>query len=97
MSKNESPHPRFATRWFLDFALCLLVLLLAVGFTVREEAVAATHKHAIAVIIGNKNYVCEVPDDATAIKRYVIDVLGYRDGNIIDPRDAGFVRSLCPL
>ena len=27
-------------------------------------------------------------NDAAAIKRYVIDVLGYRDGNIIDLRDA---------
>lgn len=49
---------------------------------------------SIAVIIGNKNYTHGVPDveyahnDADLIKRYVLESLGYREGNIIDLRDA---------
>ncbi len=48
----------------------------------------------IAVIIGNKDYAAPVPDvefahnDADAMKRFVIERLGYRPGNIIDLRDA---------
>ena len=55
---------------------------------------ATTNKDAVAVIIGNKDYVGSVPDvdfahnDAEAMKRFIIDVLGYREGNIIDLRDA---------
>jgi formylglycine-generating enzyme required for sulfatase activity len=50
---------------------------------------------AVAVIIGNKAYQHEdVPavdfahNDAEAMKRFVIDALGYRERNIIDLRDA---------
>jgi len=52
---------------------------------------------AVAVIIGNRNYSNQglgVPDvdfahnDATVIKSYVTKGLGYREGNIIDLRDA---------
>ena len=53
------------------------------------------NKHAVAVIIGNKTYVHgDVPEvsfahnDAVAIKRYVIDVLGFRERNIIELTDA---------
>ena len=55
---------------------------------------AKTNRHAVAVIIGNKTYGEGVPDvrfahnDAAAMKKYVLEVLGYRDGNIIDLRDA---------
>jgi hypothetical protein len=48
----------------------------------------------IAVIIGNKNYQSNVPEvdfahnDADAMRRFVVDVLGFREGNIIDLRDA---------
>ena len=51
-------------------------------------------RDAVAVIIGNRAYSGDTPEvdyaynDADAIKRYVIDVLGYREGNIIDLRDA---------
>jgi hypothetical protein len=51
---------------------------------------------AIAVIIGNKNYdggITEVSfahNDADAFRKFVIEGLGYRDGNIIDLRDATF-------
>jgi uncharacterized protein YgiM (DUF1202 family) len=55
---------------------------------------APTNKHAVAVILGNRDYGNPVPDvdyaanDADAMKRFVIEQLGYRDGNIIDLRDA---------
>lgn len=58
-------------------------------------AMAAENRFGVAVIIGNASYSHErVPDvvyahrDAEAFKRYVIDVLGFREGNIIDLRDA---------
>jgi uncharacterized protein len=53
-----------------------------------------TNKHAVAVILGNRDYGDPVPDveyaanDADAMRSFVIDQLGYRDGNIIDLRDA---------
>jgi TPR repeat protein len=52
------------------------------------------HKHAIAVIIGNRSYSNNLPsvdfahNDAKAIREYVTTVLRYREGNIIDLRDA---------
>ena len=55
---------------------------------------APGNRDAVAVIIGNRAYSGDTPEvdyaynDADAIKRYVIDVLGYREGNIIDLRDA---------
>lgn len=53
----------------------------------------ADNKHSIAVIIGNKDYAAlpVVPfgrRDANAVRRFVSEGLGYRDGNIIDLRDA---------
>jgi hypothetical protein len=48
----------------------------------------------IAVIIGNRNYTGNVPDvdfahnDADAMRRFIVGVLGFREGNIIDLRDA---------
>ena len=58
------------------------------------SAHAATNKDAVAVIIGNKDYSGSVPDvdfahnDAEAAKRFVVEVLGFREGNIVDLRDA---------
>ena len=52
------------------------------------------NKHAVAVIVGNKNYGSSIPhveyahNDADAVKRFVVEWLGYRDGNVIDLRDA---------
>ena len=75
----------------------LMGLFLAAFFvavTTVPASAAKTNKHSVAVIIGNKNYVGKTPqvdfahNDADAIKRYVVDVLGYREGNIIDLRDA---------
>ena len=71
--------------------LFFLFLLVSAWVT---PAPAANNDHSIAVIIGNKDYDGRIPDvdyahrDAEAMKRYIIDVLGYRDGNIIDLRDA---------
>ena len=48
---------------------------------------------AVAVVIGNKSYVGAIPEvrfahnDADAVKRYLINTLGYREGNVIDVRD----------
>jgi uncharacterized protein YgiM (DUF1202 family) len=55
---------------------------------------ASINKHAVAVILGNRTYGAPVPDvdyatnDADAMRRFVIEQFGYRDGNIIDLRDA---------
>ena len=61
---------------------------------VPSSAAAAKNPDGIAVIIGNKDYAAPVPDvdfahnDADAMKRFVVERLGYRRGNIIDLRDA---------
>jgi hypothetical protein len=55
---------------------------------------AAENRNGVAVVIGNKNYRGEVPavdfalNDADAMKRFVVERLGYRPGNVIDLRDA---------
>ena len=56
---------------------------------------AAENPDGVAVIIGNKSYShTDVPEvsfahnDADAIKRYVIETLGFRERNVIDLRDA---------
>jgi hypothetical protein len=52
------------------------------------------NRHSFAVIIGNKNYKGRTPkvsyahNDADAMKRFVLDRLAYREGNVIDLRDA---------
>jgi hypothetical protein len=52
------------------------------------------NKHSVAVIIGNKNYDGRTPavdfahNDADAMRKFVLERLAYRDGNIIDLRDA---------
>jgi hypothetical protein len=52
------------------------------------------NRHSFAVIIGNKNYKGRTPkvsyahNDADAMKRFVFERLAYREGNIIDIRDA---------
>jgi len=59
-------------------------------------AATPVNDDAIAVIIGNKIYDGDIPEvsfahnDADAMRQFVIDGLGYRDGNIIDLRDATF-------
>jgi formylglycine-generating enzyme required for sulfatase activity len=57
---------------------------------------APVNDDAIAVIIGNKTYDGSIPEvsfahnDADAFRQFVVDGLGYREGNIIDLRDATF-------
>lgn len=51
------------------------------------------NKNGIAVIIGNRNYekidaVKYAINDATLVKRYVRDVLGFRDGNLFFVKEA---------
>jgi hypothetical protein len=54
------------------------------------------NRRSFAVIIGNRNYKGRVPtvdfahNDADAMKRFIIDKLGYREGNVYDLRDVGF-------
>jgi TPR repeat protein len=73
-------------RAFLLIATSLAALPLAPGHGRAE----ARNPYAVAVIIGNKTYQShDIPEvkyadrDAEAIKRYVIDVLGYDENNII--------------
>jgi TPR repeat protein len=62
---------------------------------VTPPRTSTANKHAVAVILGNRDYGDPVPDvdyatnDADAMRRFVVEQLGYRDGNIIDLRDAG--------
>ncbi|MDF1793578.1 MAG: caspase family protein [Thalassobaculaceae bacterium] len=52
------------------------------------------NRDAVAVIIGNRSYSHGLPEvryaenDARAVRRLLIETLGYRDGNIIDLRNA---------
>ena len=62
-----------------------LVRLIAVMLVFAPTLAWATeNKHAVAVIIGNKTYGGDTPsvdfahNDATAMKRFVLEVLGYR-------------------
>jgi len=61
------------------------------------KAKAEVNRYAVAVIVGNRNYSNhnrDVPNvdyahnDADQIYRYVIETLGYRDGNVILLKDA---------
>lgn len=57
-------------------------------------AAAERHRDAIAVVIGNRRYAHGLPEvryaanDAEAMKRFAVDVLGYRSGNVIGLVDA---------
>jgi peptidoglycan hydrolase-like protein with peptidoglycan-binding domain len=61
-------------------------------------ALRKVHRHSIAVIIGNRDYAGRTPDvafagnDADAVRKFVIGDLGYREGNIIDLRDASLTQ-----
>ncbi len=64
------------------------------GVVRSNTRTAPQNRDGVAVIIGNKTYKGRTPavdfahNDADAMKRFVIDRLGYRPGNIIDLRDA---------
>ncbi|HJP21003.1 MAG TPA: SUMF1/EgtB/PvdO family nonheme iron enzyme, partial [Alphaproteobacteria bacterium] len=61
---------------------------------VTKPPTRSVNRHAVAVIIGNKTYSGGTPpvdfahNDAAAMKRFVIEILGYRPGNVIDMRNA---------
>jgi len=70
----------------------LIIVVASIFLTVSAWA---ENKYAAAVVIGNMSYqggripnVDFAHNDAEAFKRYLIDILGYREGNIIDLRDA---------
>ena len=74
----------------------LLAALAAIltWFGVESEA-QVRNPQGVAVIVGNKDYRHrDIPDvsfahrDADAFRRYVVDVLGFAPGNVIDLRDA---------
>jgi formylglycine-generating enzyme required for sulfatase activity len=75
----------------LKYLLASLALLHA-----ASALAGPANDDAIAVIIGNKTYDGSIPEvsfahnDADAFRKFVIEGLGYRDGNIIDLRDATF-------
>jgi len=66
----------------------------SIGGTKIASLLRQKHRNAIAVIIGNKKYGGRIPavayahNDADAMKRFVLERLGYRAGNVIDLRDA---------
>ncbi len=70
------------------------ILVATVLVTAAHAADPPDHHHSVAVVIGNKTYQSRIPEvsyahrDADAMKSYLTQVLGYRDGNIIDLRDA---------
>jgi formylglycine-generating enzyme required for sulfatase activity len=73
-------------------AICVVCILAApLAFAAAN---VSQNKDAVAVIIGNKDYAGSVPDvdfahnDAEAMKRFVIEVLGFREGNVILVRNA---------
>ena len=61
--------------------------------TKHEATPQGDNPDGVAVIIGNKNYVGRVPpvdfahNDAEAMKRFVVEILGVHKGNIMDLRD----------
>jgi hypothetical protein len=62
----------------------------------REMApIRRKNRRSFAVIIGNRNYSGRIPtvdfahNDADAMRQFIINKLGYREGNVFDLRDAG--------
>ncbi len=76
---------------FKQFCMAVAGSLL---LTTAAAADTPDHKHSVAVVIGNKAYKEPTPAvayahrDAAAMKRYLVEVLGYDEDNIIDLRDA---------
>ena len=60
---------------------------------IAAAKVSAGNPDAVAVIIGNKKYGARLPsvdfahNDASAMKRFVVEILGINERNIIDMRD----------
>ena len=70
-------------------ALLAAGVLAVAALALAAPTLAAGNPDGVAVIIGNKTYEGRTPavdfahNDAEAMKRFVIDVLGFREGNII--------------
>ena len=80
---------------FRSWGILLFGLIMAVSAASSAQS-EVRNEFGVAVIIGNKTYENgRVPEvsyahrDAEAFKRYVLDVLGFAEENIIDLRDAG--------
>ncbi|MFP6743043.1 MAG: caspase family protein, partial [Alphaproteobacteria bacterium] len=73
-----------------------LALMVSLALTLCSPLMAAVteNTYGVAVIIGNQDYRGDLPkvefsrNDAAAMKKFVVERLGFRDGNIIDLRDA---------
>ena len=74
------------------------VLCCALAWFAAEAGAEVRNPHSVAVIVGNKDYwhpdISFAHREADAFRRYVVDVLGYKPGNIIDLRAAPRVKLL---
>lgn len=72
--------------------LMLGALILALG--VEELHANPDQRHSIAVVIGNQKYRSDIPAvpfarrDAKDVSRFVVETMGYRDGNVLELIDA---------
>ena len=70
----------------------IVLAALVLAHPLAATAITAESRYGVAVIIGNKTYKGQTPavefaqNDARAVRRFVIERLGYRPGNIIDLR-----------
>jgi hypothetical protein len=94
---SVSPRPLYNSGMHMMESLRSIFAIATVLLATFSAVIAApANDDAIAVIIGNKTYDGSIPEvsfahnDADAFRKFVIDGLGYREGNIIDLRDATF-------
>jgi len=93
VAKSSEPTLKRSRRLLRALRL-VVILACATSFVQIGSAVAKTNKRAVAVIIGNKDYIGRIPtvefaaNDADAFRAFVVDVLGYDKDNIIDLRNA---------
>ncbi len=79
---------------FTKLLIAALIALVLVHAPAGVSQAASVNEDAVAVIIGNKTYGGKIPEvsfahnDADAMRKFVIEALGYREGNVIDLRDA---------
>ncbi len=79
---------------FVRLVLVSLALAVLTAVSPARAAEPPSHRYSVAVIIGNKTYQGRIPEvayahrDADAMKAYLVQALGYREGNIVDLRDA---------
>ena len=90
-TRSSTVRHRRRTRCHLLFAAAVGLL----GAALMPAYAQVSNPNGVAVIIGNKQYDHEdVPEvsyahrDAEAFKRFVLEVLGYDEENVIDLRDA---------